>query len=125
MTGRNEFIMTKRHQFMTLEELIIESARVADEKGWWPDGDRNFGEALALMHSELSEALDEWRSDRGLFYTDEKGKPQGVLVEFADTFIRMADMIGHLTIPYEFEKALRAKMAYNETREHRHGNKKA
>ena len=31
---------------------------IAKEKGWW-DEERNNGEMIALMHSELSEAL-EW-----------------------------------------------------------------
>ena len=34
--------------------------RTAIEKGWWK-GDRNDGEIIALMHSELSEALEALR----------------------------------------------------------------
>ena len=31
------------------------------EKGWWEDTSRNFGELMALIHSEVSEALEAYR----------------------------------------------------------------
>lgn len=31
------------------------------EKGWWEDPSRNFGELMALIHSEVSEALEAYR----------------------------------------------------------------
>lgn len=109
---------------MDLKDFIRECAKVADEKGWWLNGERNFGEAIALMHSELSEALEEWRKDRGMFYMKD-GKPEGILVEFADLLIRLGDMLGHIATPEEFEEALKAKMTFNETRPFRHGELKA
>ena len=109
---------------MDLQDFINDVARVAREKGWWPNGERNFGEAIALMHSELSEALEEWRDGKPEFYTKD-GKPEGVLVEFADLFIRAADLIGNMYSVDLFEEALKEKMAYNLTRPHRHGGKRA
>lgn len=134
---------------MTIAELIQEAHETAKSKGWWDkrDGapDRNMAEQIALMHSELSEALEEWRNhglrDEAMLYTDiervaefgeasvdmfryEPGrKPEGIAAEFADVLVRIADTCGRYGIP--LEKALADKMAYNRTRPHRHGGKLA
>lgn len=114
---------------ITIAELIQESHATAVSKGWWQT-DRPFSEGIALMHSELSEALEEWRKhgmqDDQLIYTQkgsESGKPEGIAVELADLLIRVADWCGRHDIP--LEEALQAKMAYNKTRSHRHGGKLA
>ena len=33
-------------------------------KGFWPEGGRPWGETISLIHSELSEALEEHRAGR-------------------------------------------------------------
>ena len=109
---------------MTLKELMKESYKTAKEKGWWEE-ERNFGEVIALCHSELSEVLEDYRDGRlfdEIFYTPE-GKPCGIPVEVADLLIRIADMCEAYRIPVE--EALKVKMAYNKGRPYRHGNKKA
>lgn len=118
---------------MTIAELIREAHATAVEKGWW-ERDRPFSEGIALMHSELSEALEDWRKwgmDPSKFIIGpNRGEPcgedavvAGLAVELADVLIRIGDWCGKHGIP--LEDALRAKMAYNKTRPHRHGGKLA
>jgi hypothetical protein len=89
------------------------------EKGWW-EKDRNDGEMIALMHSELSEALEGLRG----------GNPESEKIpgfsqaeeELADTIIRIADF--SCARNYRLGQAVQAKFAYNTTRAHKHGGKK-
>lgn len=106
---------------MQVSDLIAECHRIAMEKGWW-DRDREIPEQIALMHSELSEALEEYRMGAANLYMQD-GKPEGFGVELADCVIRIFDMCGRYGI--DLEACLRAKIAYNATRPHRHGGKKA
>jgi len=68
--------------------------RTATEASWYIDPAtglplvRNFGEVVALMHSELSEALE---ADRKGLTDDKLTDRDGVEVEFADCIIRIMD----------------------------------
>lgn len=105
---------------MDLQETINECYATAKEKGWW-DGEQNIPEKIALMHSELSEALEEWRAGKGLGYYIENGKPEGTTIELVDVLVRIFDFAGHYGL--DLEEGLRLKMAYNKTRPYKHGNK--
>jgi NTP pyrophosphatase (non-canonical NTP hydrolase) len=107
---------------MEIKELIIKSHNIAKSKGWW-DEKRGIPELIALMHSELSEALEEYRDGESLNLRFEDGKPLGFTVELADVLIRIFDMAGKYDLDLDY--ALNEKIKYNTTRNYRHGNKKA
>lgn len=107
---------------MTFAETFKETATgvhaMAVAKGWW-EADRNEGELIALMHSELSEALEGLR--HGNPPSDHIPEFSAVEEEFADVIIRIMD---HAAAKgYRVGEALEAKLAFNATRPHRHGGK--
>lgn len=110
---------------MQIKELIQEAHDTATEKGWWDLPDRNVPELLALIHSEVSEALEAYRikgkDGLGDTWYSTASKPEGFTVELADVFIRIADLCAEFNL--DLEQALTEKMAYNKTRSYRHGNK--
>lgn len=97
----------------------------ANSKGWGFQK-RDIPEKLALVHSELSEALEDYRDDNhGMamneYRLDEKGKPIGFGIELADTVIRILHICNRFDI--DLEAMIGVKMAYNQKREYRHGGK--
>jgi len=113
---------------MEIYELVEQAHRQATSSGFYGiDGKdkRNIAECLALIHSEISEALEELRDPQFLHlfqmgFTREK-KPIGFPIELADAVIRIADLCGYLGI--DLQTAIEKKMIYNATRPMKHGKK--
>jgi hypothetical protein len=109
---------------MDIDEAAVKIHKTAREHGFW-DKDRNFGEMLMLVTSELAEALEEDRAgkpsvyfccttcgyeelDRPTAYGHSRRdrieyvlcpnsnlKPEGALVEIIDAIIRLLDTGQH------------------------------
>lgn len=111
---------------LNLEALMTEAHQTAADHGWWEPPERTFGDQVALMHSELSESLEEFRRhsfEKNIYFvpTPSGDKPEGIAAEFADVLIRIFDTCKRYDIP--LAKALLAKMDYNKSRPYRHGGK--
>jgi NTP pyrophosphatase (non-canonical NTP hydrolase) len=89
----------------------------AINKGFW-ESKRSSGESIALMHSELSEALEADRKD---LIDNHLAQYSGVTVELADCIIRIMDFAYHTKLP--LAEAIIDKHLYNLTRPHLHGKK--
>lgn len=86
--------------------------------GWYADPhtgkpiERNFGEVIALMHSELSEALEAWRKS---LMDDKLPHRRGMEVEFTDCVIRILDTCA--AHGFDLPGALIEKNRFNAIRE--------
>ena len=127
---------------MNITELVGRAHDNAVKHGFW-DPPLNFGTAIALIHSELSEALEEERAGRALvwykctagngdgtmcnpkrwFDCDMDGKedrcpfhhkkPEGVAVELADAVIRIADLDDCLAVSFGMTRQAAQEAAHS------------
>ncbi len=127
-----------------INALAYEIHENAVQHGWW-EKEREFPEIAALIHSEISEALEEYRDGKpDLYfvvetkqndgtivpeirsyysgYYSENEKPEGIAIELADAIIRILDYCAKKRI--DIEEAIRMKNEYNKGRPYRHGGKK-
>lgn len=85
--------------------------------GWWTDiatgkrKERNVGELLCLVHSEISEALEGYRKN---LMDDHLPHRKMIEVELADAVIRIADLAGGLGL--DLGGAVAEKLEYNARR---------
>ncbi len=109
---------------MSLNDLANKCHALAVSKDWYNPAPHGLLDHIALMHTELSEAVEEYRHEHEpneMYYRDD-GKPEGIPAEFADVLIRVLDSCAHYGI--DIQKAFDEKMAFNATRPSRHGGKR-
>lgn len=124
-----------------LTQLSRRIHKTAVNHGFWPPEGRNFGEMIALIHSELSEALEAHRDDDAPYWLEHEGmcplffetaddgevcncnpKPEGAGVELADALIRILDTFNHPSLKdVDIDDVVSKKMLYNESRPYKHG----
>ena len=121
-------------------EMQAEILEVNTAVGWAGPGspDKTFGDCMMLLVTEVAEAMEayrKWGTDdatsitaefdtrNGSFYPERYPlpKPEGVGSELADVFIRLLDDCARYGVDLEVE--YERKLAYNRTREFRHGGK--
>lgn len=109
-----------------MNELAQRIYEANKEKGFW-DQERNVGEMLMLVTSELGEALEAHRKNRvadwdkfdykNISFVD--SIKDSFEDEVADAIIRLLDLCGGLGI--NIERHIEEKLKYNATRPRLHG----
>lgn len=115
----------------TIDELAQEISQIAEQKGFW-DYNGDIGELgilplkLALIHSEVTEALDVHRKE----YDDTDEDPNSGMTdmqeedfaeEVADVIIRALDVAGYFG--WNIGDVILHKVNVNRSRPHRHSKR--
>lgn len=110
---------------VSLDFLTEQCHKASADAGWWHDIEsgadlRNLptevysfviGTKLALIHSEISEALEAYRRDAN---DDKLTDRPGIEVELADAIIRIFDLAGALKL--KLGSTIQSKLEYNSRR---------
>jgi NTP pyrophosphatase (non-canonical NTP hydrolase) len=119
-----------------LNELSKQVHENVKSKGFF-DSEKNIGEMLCLIHSEVSEALEAdrknlhtkanifvvngWTADSDFTDSFKNNVKDTFEDELSDVIIRVLDLCAFKGI--NIEEHIKAKMRYNAMREHKHGKK--
>jgi hypothetical protein len=105
---------------MDINDLVKAAHERAIQSGWWSPG-KSAPEVHMLIVTEIAEATEACRGSNPPLYYGDNDKPEGEAIELVDAVIRIADYFGHRK--WDMEALIKIKMAYNQTRPHRHGDK--
>lgn len=103
---------------LDIEDLVLMSMEEAEVAHWDDHLWNSFGEELAHLMAEVTEAFEAWRLYKDLdIHYDTEGIPQGVPIEFADILLGLFYNVGLHHI--DMTEAILIKHAYNVTRDYR------
>lgn len=131
-TGKNlsDIVPDEQSELVTLQlfsEFFNSASRMVHQNALdhgWHEKPRTPGDLIALMHAELSEALEEIRDHpepTHVYVRESDGKPEGFGVEIADVIIRAMDTAELMGI--DLGGLIVEKMIFNKSRPYRHGGK--
>lgn len=99
-----------------IDGLVNQAHGNSKSKGFW-DEPLNTGQAVALIHSEVSELLEAIRN--GNPFDEHCPEFTSAEIESADIVIRVMDLAGGRK--WRLGAAILAKMKFNQGRPHKHG----
>lgn len=105
----------------TLNEYALQIWEITEEKGFHSIN-RSQVEDIALMHAELSEAIEEIRGDNVPYYVI-NGKPEGTAIELLDCVIRILDSLKEHCSELDLDELIQEKINYNAGRGVLHGKR--
>lgn len=112
MSDFKEELKVVKYALSESVNILVDTCHGLSKEAGWHDKPREVGTMLALIHSEVSEALEGFRKD---LMDDHLPNRKMAEVELADAVIRIFDLAG--AQGYDLGGALVEKLIYNTQRD--------